>query len=509
MELLRRIAAYIRTMYGNMNGPQKAAVAALAVLVLAVIVWGATSLTADGWTKIVGTEATREERSEVTKKLTEKNIRYEVRNEEIYVRKDQADQAVIDLHGEGVLSDATLWKFLDEANITASKWQQEKRYQVAVQRKLERMISSMQPVKRASVLLAPGDVRDTFGAQGSSPSATVTVQLHPGKELTRANVSAIARLVANGTTGLKPHNVVIADTTGRAWRLPQSDTDWQMAENRLEMEKQYAEYFEGKIQRLFPGAMPAVFMELSSEAKKILEKEFGAPKAVEKESRAETEKGGTQGGFPGPKKGEGAEVPADLTSRTERDASENRQKFAIPERVIETMVREGLVKSKSVSVVLPIVVGATDRFEDLAAREQANVTAYQESIMNIVGLTDPARVKVTFAPVPKAAEIPAPTWKEKMGEILEKWGGTLVLFLLVLAALIIVYRLLKAALPRRMVEDLEALRRKLGEEAVVTTPPELALAEEEIGRMKLTIREMVAKNPRNVAGIMKRWMTGK
>jgi flagellar biosynthesis/type III secretory pathway M-ring protein FliF/YscJ len=141
--------------------------------------------------------------------------------------------------------------------------------------------------------------------------------------------------------------------------------------------------------------------------------------------------------------------------------------------------------------------------------EQAKIPAYQQSIMSVVGLKEAALVAITFMPTRKPVGPPLPSFRESFSDFWERWGGTLVLGGLILIALLIVYRLLRAALPKTAVEDIELLRQKLAEDTLIPSPPEVVMAEEEFGRVKQSVREMVAKNPRNVASIMKQWMAGK
>lgn len=510
MEFLRRAAEYVRRMFTNMTAVQKVAVLTLVVLVLGAIVWGATSVTRDGWVRIVGTETSREERGVVIKKLTEKNVKYEIRDEEIYVPKEVADQTVIELHSEGVISDAQLWAFLDEPAITVSKWQQERRYQVAIQRKLERMILSIKTVQRASVQLTPGDQAHVFGFKGAEPAASVTVEMKAGNELTRANVTAIARLVANSQTGLKPHRVLIMDSRGMPYRVPEVNGDWDLAESRLDMEKQYAKYYEEQIKKQFADALPAVFMELSSETQRKIEEKFGPAVPVMKEKRSEIDNSNPRVGAPG-ERSEGDLKGGDrgLGMSREYAMDESRQEIRVPREYIESDIRAGIVKGKAVSVVFPVFFNEGENPEDAVKKEQVKTVAYQNAIMRTVGLSDPSLVSVTYMPTRKPGMIPPPSFREKAEELLERYGGTLILFLLAIVALIIVYKLLKAALPKGVVEDIEALRARLAEETAVPGAPEMALAEEEINRLKMSVREMVTKNPRSVAAIVRRWLTGK
>jgi flagellar biosynthesis/type III secretory pathway M-ring protein FliF/YscJ len=115
-----------------------------------------------------------------------------------------------------------------------------------------------------------------------------------------------------------------------------------------------------------------------------------------------------------------------------------------------------------------------------------------------------------FFPTKPAELPPAPTFWEVTKEFLGRNWLTIVLLILALIALILMYNILKAALPKGVVEEMEALRARIAEEvAVPEVPAEVALADQDVARMKLGIREMVSRNPRSVATIVKRWLLGK
>ncbi len=52
-------------------------------------------------------------------------------------------------------------------------------------------------------------------AEQSPTTASVMLQLNPGKTLDQTQVQAITHLVASSIEGLKPENVVVVDSSGR------------------------------------------------------------------------------------------------------------------------------------------------------------------------------------------------------------------------------------------------------------------------------------------------------
>jgi flagellar M-ring protein FliF len=510
-DVFKRMTEYIRNTTESMSGPQRMTVGILVVLIIGSIVWAATAATADSWVQIAGTDVPREQRNQIMLSLKEKQIVFEVRNESIYVHKENADQTVIELHGEGIFSDNLLWKFLDEGGLTASKWQQEKRYQVALQRKLEKMISKMNVVRRASVQLTPGEVRKALNFRGKGPSASVMVELHPGKEMDRKHVIAIARLVANGSmTGMEPHNVFISDMKGRPYRVPEAGEDWDLAETRLDLEKQYEKGFERKVLKLYPDVRVSVTIELSSEFSKVWEEIAGKPVAVDTESISMTDMSKTTvtvGGI----KGEGTRITTASGSGINMDKKEkeDREKSFVPRKTIERHIREGKVSAKSVAVIFPVMVGEGEDPQAILAAEESKIPVLEKSIMQAVGLTDKALLSVSFMPTRVPTEPPGPTTAELAREYLDAYGGTAILLLIAGLALYIIYRLLKRALPTGLEEDLDALRRKVVQEAAFAEGDDLSVAEEEAERVKRSVRELVNKNPQGIASIIQRWMKGK
>ena len=91
-----------------------------------------------------------------------------------------------------------------------------------------------------------------------------------------------------------------------------------------------------------------------------------------------------------------------------------------------------------------------------------------------------------------------------MGE----WGGTIFLALVAFAALIVLYMIIRRAMPKDVMDEIAAMRRRLEGEALAPEP-EVAVGEQEVARMRMTIKDLISKNPRGVANVVRRWLAGK
>src|SRR5688572_25430418 len=166
MDIVTRSADSVKRLWGSLNGPQRLVLALSVVLMIGLLMWGSGSAAGDPWQKVAGHEVSDAERGEILKSLAKKQIPYDVQGGEIRVRRAQADKVVLELAGEGVLTEKAMWAWLESSDVFATKWDKEKRYQIALQRKLEFMIRNVEGVDNASVQISQASEAQQIGFQG-------------------------------------------------------------------------------------------------------------------------------------------------------------------------------------------------------------------------------------------------------------------------------------------------------------------------------------------------------
>ncbi|MEL0614298.1 flagellar basal-body MS-ring/collar protein FliF [Marinomonas arenicola] len=133
----------------------------------------------------------------------------------LLVESDYYQQARLKLAGSGIVSDQTVgMEILDkDQGLGTSQFVESARYRRGLEGELSKTISSLQSVKSARVHLAiPKEsvfVRDT-----RKPSASVFLELYPGRRLDRSQVDAIVNLVASSISQLTEKNVTVVDQRG-------------------------------------------------------------------------------------------------------------------------------------------------------------------------------------------------------------------------------------------------------------------------------------------------------
>lgn len=123
------------------------------------------------------------------------------------------------------------------------------RYQHALETELVRTITSLRPVKNARVHLALPKA-SAFARAQAAASASVMVELYPGRALDPAQVSSIVHLVASSIPDLKPAGVTVVDQTGRLLTAPEGDGDVGLSAGQFELRRRMEEAYVRRVEDL-------------------------------------------------------------------------------------------------------------------------------------------------------------------------------------------------------------------------------------------------------------------
>ncbi len=114
------------------------------------------------------------------------------------------------------------FELLDSARFGASQFTEQINYQRALEGELARSIGSVQAVREARVHLALPR-QSLFVRDRKPPSASVMLQLYPGRALDESQVAAIAHLIGASVPELTIANISIVDQFGRLLTQPAAD----------------------------------------------------------------------------------------------------------------------------------------------------------------------------------------------------------------------------------------------------------------------------------------------
>ncbi|HBC5672329.1 TPA: flagellar basal-body MS-ring/collar protein FliF [Citrobacter koseri] len=182
----------------------------------------------------------------IVTQLTQMNIPYRFTEGSgaIEVPADKVHELRLRLAQQGLPKGGAVgFELLDQEKFGISQFSEQVNYQRALEGELARTIEILGPVKRARVHLAMPKP-SLFVREQKSPSASVTVNLEPGRALDEGQISAVVHLVSSAVAGLPPGNVTLVDQGGHL--LTQSNTS---SRDLNDAQLKYASDVEGRIQR--------------------------------------------------------------------------------------------------------------------------------------------------------------------------------------------------------------------------------------------------------------------
>lgn len=188
----------------------------------------------------------------IIEKLNAKNIPYQLKDDgkTITVPRDYLHATQMQLMSEVGSSrmGSIGLELFDKQEFGINSYAQKINYQRALQGELTRAINTLTAVKQSKIILAL-PAKKTMMEESSPPSASVVVELHPGKELSADQVRGIRYLVANAVEGMEPERVTILDGHGRMISK-QSDGSTGATNDIMDLKSKIEKEFEDRIETI-------------------------------------------------------------------------------------------------------------------------------------------------------------------------------------------------------------------------------------------------------------------
>jgi flagellar M-ring protein FliF len=136
-----------------------------------------------------------------------------------------------------------------EGGLGVSQFMETARYQHALEQELARTISSLQQVAAARVHIAVAR-NSSFVRDRSPGSASVFLQMKPGRRLASEQVTAIVNLVASSLPDIDASQVTVVDQQGRLLSSPQGQDEFAARDQQVEFTRQFEESHSQRIEAL-------------------------------------------------------------------------------------------------------------------------------------------------------------------------------------------------------------------------------------------------------------------
>ena len=435
------------------------------------------------------------------------------------------------------------YRFLEEErSFGTSDFVEKKRYHHAQEEELARSVTTLSSVKSARVHLAMPS-QSVFLRDQRAPSASVIVDLYPGRQLEAGQGEAVAYMVASAVPGLDPADVQVIDGRGR--RLNAVDDDDRMGEATREFEharKLEADYIK-RIERLLSpivgegGVKAQVTAELDfTRTEQATERFTPNREAIRSEKLFREGTSGEEfGGIPGAlsnqppadaqapetAQGDAAGETAEAADAA-RTRSESTRNYELDRTFEHVVTPSSVIRKLSVAVVVDNkkpAEGADGVREPRSDEEIALITAlvkeaiaYDEERGDRVNVTN-AAFEVTEVVIEELP--PEPIWKQAWVLNLAKQAGGVLLILLIAFGVLrpAMRNLVNRDLAEREMEQasveqarLAAPEAQLGETMNTETGEMLSLENSTDQANIDAIRQLVADDPKRVANVVKNWV---
>jgi len=196
----------------NPRIPLIIAAAAAAAIIVAMVLWAK----APDY-RVLYNNLSNEDGGAIVTQLTQMNIpyRFEENGGALMVPAEKVHELRLRLAQQGLPKGGAVgFELLDKEKFGISQFSEQVNYQRALEGELSRTIETLGPVKSARIHLAMPKPT-LFVREQKSPSASVTLNLQPGRALDEGQISAIVHMVSSSVAGLPPGNVTVVDQSGR------------------------------------------------------------------------------------------------------------------------------------------------------------------------------------------------------------------------------------------------------------------------------------------------------
>jgi flagellar M-ring protein FliF len=307
-----------------------------------------------------------EDAAAVTQALAGAGIEYRMENGTggISVPAEKINEARLLLAGQGVMQSGGFANLTKDGGLGVSQFMESARYQHALEQELARTISSLQQVAAARVHIAVPR-SSTFVRDRNPGSASVFLQLKPGRRLASEQVTAIVNLVASSLPDIDASQVTIVDQQGRLLSSPQGTDEFAARDQQIEFTRQFEESYSQRVEALIAPLVGAgrVRAEVSAQfdmsaVEEAREQYKPDSQVVRSEQVAEDVRGdaGGGGGVPGAlsnqPQGRAPNAPAAAATASKNGSTQSTRNYEIDRTIAYTRQPGGRLKRISVAVLV-------------------------------------------------------------------------------------------------------------------------------------------------------------
>ncbi|OUR66710.1 flagellar M-ring protein FliF [Marinomonas sp. 42_23_T18] len=459
----------------------------------------------------------------------------------LLVESEYYHQARLKLAGSGIVNDTIVgMEIMDqEQGLGTSQFVEGTRYRRGLEGELSRTISSLQSIKSARVHLAiPKEsvfVRDT-----RKPSASVFLELFPGRRLDRSQVEAIVNLVSSSISQLSTKSVTVVDQRGTLLSEKETSSELSVAGKQFDYTRKVEDVLLRRVNSILEPVVGAerfkaeVSTDVDFTSVEQTDEQFNPDLLALRSEQTlnESRNGTSNSGIPGsltnqppgaitaPEVSNGSDATSGGNGESRQETTRN---FELDRSISYTRRQQGTIRRLSVAVVVDDLVSIDPETSGLVRTPWSDDELRRLTLLvrNAVGYNSARGDSVSVINSPFAVPEPLPIPEEvpfyQQAWFLSLIQPTLVGFFVLILLMVVVRPILKALGEQNKIavaEDAEASifadeTDEISDDQVSLVSAEDILvpgSPEKIERQLNAIRGLIAEEPERVAQVVKQWV---
>ena len=415
-------------------------------------------------------------------------------------------------------SSAGMERLRDGSSLGQTPFMENAFYWQALQTELAQTIMELRPVQAARVHLAV-PTRSVFLRDRQSASASVMLEMFPGRVLDQAKVAAVVHLVASSVPELEPDQVTVVNERGELLTHASAENGSGVGASQFEFTKRYEQLAAQAIEAQLSPVLGAsrvratVAADLDFTIAREIRKTFDPNSSVviAEEQEQETRRGELAGaGIPGALTNQPPEEPVAAAEegpagQTISSSSRRRSNFDVDETFRETQLPTGTVQKLSVAVLIdnkassgdgpgePLTQEELDGLTELAKR----AVGFDEARGDTIAVLNSA-----FLPAAEIGKVePPPIWEQPwVWDIARQLSGVILVLLLALFVVKPIVKNLTTPEPPPLLPG-----GAMGGMPGMGAPSQIPAIPQGYDERMAAARSAINQDPRQVAQVMRDW----
>lgn len=250
-QLFGHLLAQFKEFYKNLTPVKRLSIAASSVIFIITLVVVSVMVSGTNYAPLF-TNVPSDQLAIIVDQLQKKNIPFKLMDDGKTIAVPQTllhstQMAIMTEVGSAEIGQVGLELF-DKQDFGVTSYAQKINFQRALQGELMRAINTLSAVKQSKVILAL-PAKKVFLEEGGEASASVVVELYPGKSLTSDQVKGITHLISSSVEGMTPEKVTVVDSRGKVLSR-QYSADGGISNELMDVQRKIEEQMENNIESI-------------------------------------------------------------------------------------------------------------------------------------------------------------------------------------------------------------------------------------------------------------------